>query len=73
MTDQQPVRPRPPRWGVRSLLWLTLAFVSVITSNVLNTAGNSDWVLVTFVGTVAGLGGAAYCSVKGLGSSGWLR
>lgn len=75
MTEQERGRPRArqPRWGVRSLLWLTLAFVCVITSNVLNTAGNTDWVVVTFVGTVAGLAGAAYCSIRGLASSGWLR
>ena len=52
--------------------WLTLAFVCVITSNVLNAAGNDDWVLVTFLGTIGGLAGSAYCSIKGLAGAGWL-
>jgi nitrate reductase NapE component len=73
MSDQERVRPSRPRWGVRSLLWLTLALVCVLTSNVLSAAGNDDWVLVTFVGTVGGLAGAAYCSIRGLASAGWLR
>lgn len=71
--EAQPGRPRRPRWGVRAMWWLTLALVSVLASNVLSTAGNSDWVLVTFLGTVVGLSGAAYCSAKGLARSGWLR
>lgn len=54
------------------MAWLTLAFVSVITSNLLTAAGNSDWVLVTLLLTVLGMGAAAYCSVKGLASAGWL-
>jgi hypothetical protein len=54
------------------MAWLTLAFVSVITSNLLNAAENSDWVLVTFMGTVVGLVCAGYCSIKGLASAGWL-
>lgn len=72
MSDDLPVRPRRPRWGVRAMSWLTLAFVCVITSNLLSAAGNSDWVLVTFPGTLIGLAGAAYCSLKGLAGSGWL-
>lgn len=70
--DERPARPRRPRWGVRAMAWLTLAFVCVITSNMLAAADNSDWVLLTFAGTVAGLCGAGYCSLKGLRSSGWL-
>lgn len=55
------------------MLWLGLAFVCVIASNVLTTSGNNDWVLVTFLGTIAGLAGAAYCSIRGIASSdGWL-
>jgi hypothetical protein len=55
------------------MLWLGLAFVCVITSNVLTASGNDEWVVVTFVGTILGLGGAAYCSVRGIRSSdGWL-
>ena len=55
-----------------AMSWLTLAFVCVITSNLLNAAGNADWVLVTFLGTVTGLVGAAYSSIKGLAGAGWL-
>ena len=55
------------------MLWLGLAFVSVVTSNALTTSGNTDWVVVTFLGTIAGLAGAAYCSIRGIASSdGWL-
>ena len=55
------------------MLWLGLAFVCVITSNVLTTSGNNDWVVVTFLGTIVGFAGAAYCSVRGIVSSdGWL-
>lgn len=72
MNEDAPVRPRRPRWGVRAMAWLTLAFVCVITSNMLHAAGNSDWVLLTFGGTVCGLVGAGYCSIRGLASAGWL-
>lgn len=72
MSEQSP-RPKRPRWGVRAMLWLGLAFVCVITSNVLTASGNDDWVVVTFLGTIVGLGAAAYCSVRGIRSSdGWL-
>jgi hypothetical protein len=55
------------------MLWLGLAFVCVITSNALRMSGNDDWVVVTFLGTIAGFAGAAYCSIRGLASSdGWL-
>ena len=72
MTEEETRPARSPRWGVRSLLWLTLAFVCVITSNLMNAAGNSDWVLLTFTGTMSGLVGAAYCSIRGLSAGGWL-
>ena len=72
MTEDETPPSLRPRWGVRSLLWLTLSFVCVIASNGLQAAGNSDWVVMTFAGTICGLGGAAYCSVRGLASSGWL-
>jgi hypothetical protein len=55
------------------MLWLGLAFASVITSNGLLNSGNDDWVIATFVGTIVGLAGAAYCSIRGIASgSGWL-
>jgi hypothetical protein len=71
--SELPPRPKRPRWGVRAMLWLSLAFVCVISSNMLASSGNDDWVLVTFLGTIAGFAGAAYCSVRGIASSdGWL-
>jgi purine-cytosine permease-like protein len=72
VNDEAP-RPKRPRWGVRAMLWLGLAFASVITSNGLLNSGNDDWVIATFVGTIVGLAGAAYCSIRGIASgSGWL-
>lgn len=66
-------RPRKPRWGVRAMLSLGFAFVCVITSNSLHGGGHDGWVVVTFVGTLAGLAAAAYCSMRGIASSdGWL-
>lgn len=63
---------RPKRWGIRTLLFLLLATVSILSSNVLNAAGNDDYVLLTFVGTVIGLVGAAVSTVRGLRSGGWF-
>ncbi len=54
------------RWGVRSLLFLGLAAASIILSNWMRMTGNTDVILLTFIGTVVGLAGAAVCSVKGL-------
>jgi hypothetical protein len=54
------------------MAWLTGAFISVMASNMLHSAGNSDWVVVTFLATIACLAGAAYCSLRGLASAGWL-
>lgn len=73
MSKNEPAPTRQPRWGVRALIWLTLAFMCVIASNFLVAAGNTDWVVPAFVGTVVGLVGAAYCSVRGMASAGWLR
>ncbi len=70
--NDEAARRRRPRWGVRAMAWLTGAFISVVASNTLHSAGNSDWVVVTFIGTIAGLSGAAYCSLRGLSSAGWL-
>jgi hypothetical protein len=72
VNEDQPVRPRRPRWGLRAMAWLTLALVCVMTSNMLHAAGNSDWVLVTFTGTILGILSAGYCSIRGLASAGWL-
>jgi len=52
------------RWGVRSLLFLGLAAVSIITSNWMRMTGNTDVILLTFIGTVVGLVGATVCTVR---------
>jgi hypothetical protein len=55
------------------MLWLGLAFVCVMTSNSLNSGGHAGWLVVTFIGTIVSLAGAAYCSVRGVADSdGWL-
>jgi hypothetical protein len=53
------------RWGVRSLLFLGLAAGSIIVSNWMRMTGNTDVILLTFIGTVVGLVGATICTVKG--------
>jgi hypothetical protein len=58
--------PRPKRWGVRALAFLAVAAASIIVSNVLYAQGNQDFVLLTFLGTVGGLVGAAVCSIRGV-------
>ena len=52
------------RWGVRSLLFLGLAAASIITSNWMRMTGNTDVILLTFIGTVVGLAGATVCTVR---------
>jgi hypothetical protein len=53
------------RWGLRTLAFLGLAAASIILSNWMRMTGNTDVILLTFIGTVVGLVGAAYCTVKG--------
>ena len=52
------------RWGIRSLLFLGLAAGSIILSNWMRMTGNTDVILLTFIGTVV-TGGAAL-TIKGL-------
>jgi hypothetical protein len=52
------------RWGVRTLLYLGLAAASIITSNWMRMTGNTDVILLTFIGTVVGLGGATVCTIR---------
>ena len=59
-------RPAQRRWGIRSLWFLGLAAASIIVSNWMRMTGNTDVILLTFIGTVVGLVGAAVCTVKGL-------
>ena len=53
------------RWGIRTLLFLGLAAGSVILSNWMRMTGNTDVILLTFIGTVVGLVGAIICTFKG--------
>ncbi|HWC43304.1 MAG TPA: hypothetical protein VHK02_15060 [Actinomycetota bacterium] len=54
------------RWGVRLLLFLGLAAGSIIISNWMRMTGNTDVILLTFIGTVVGLAGATVCTIRGL-------
>jgi hypothetical protein len=60
------------RWGVRSLLFLGLAAGSIIVSNWMRMTGNTDVILLTFIGTVVGVVGAAVCTVRGIRAWGGL-
>ena len=53
------------RWGIRLLLYLGLAAASIVLSNWMRMTGNTDVILLTFIGTVVGLVGAAVCTVRG--------
>lgn len=57
---------RTPRWGLRTLAFLGLSLVCVMTSNVLLLQDDDDWVLLAFLGTVVGFVGATYCTARGL-------
>jgi hypothetical protein len=53
------------RWGVRMLLFLGLAAASIVLSNWMRMTGNTDVILLTFIGTVVGLAGATVSAVRG--------
>ena len=54
------------KWGIRSLLFLGLAAASIILSNWMRMTGNTDVILLTFIGTVVGLAGATVATIRGL-------
>ena len=56
---------RQKRWGLRRMAYLGLAARSIIVSNWMRMTGNTDVILLTFIGTVVGLVGAVVCTVKG--------
>ena len=56
-----PPRKRPPRWGLRTLGFLGLVLLAIITS-----ASLGGHTFGTFGSLLFGLIGAGYCSVKGL-------
>ena len=53
------------RWGVRLLLFLGLAAASIVLSNWMRMTGNTDVILLTFIGTVVGLAGATVATIRG--------
>ena len=53
------------RWGVRLLLFLGLAAASIVLSNWMRMTGNTDVILLTFIGTVVGLAGATVSTIRG--------
>ncbi|HLM06293.1 MAG TPA: hypothetical protein VK402_14015 [Blastococcus sp.] len=63
--EDRPRRPKQKYWGLRTLGFLTIALVSVIASNWVNTG-------LPVLGLVVGLTGAAYCSYRGLKDFTWL-
>ena len=54
------------RWGIRTLLYLGLAAASILLSNWMRMTGNTDVILLTFIGTVVGFVGATVCTLRGL-------
>jgi uncharacterized membrane protein YedE/YeeE len=60
-------RPAPPRkWGIRTLLFLGLAAASIILSNWMRMTGNTDVILLTFIGLLVGLIGATVSTIQGI-------
>ena len=53
------------RWGVRLMLFLGLAAASIVLSNWMRMTGNTDVILLTFIGTVVGLVGATVSTIRG--------
>jgi hypothetical protein len=54
------------KWGIRTLLFLGLAAASIIISNWMRMTGNTDVILLTAIGTLAGLIGATVSTIQGL-------
>ena len=54
------------KWGIRTLPFLGLAAGSIILSNWMRMTGNTDVILLTFIGTVVGLAGATVATIRGL-------
>ena len=54
------------KWGIRTLLFLGLAAASIVISNWMRMTGNTDVILLTFIGTVVGLVGATVFTIRGL-------
>ena len=65
-------QPKRKRWGLRTLGFLMIALVSVLTSN-MRASGGQDQLPITVVGVVVGFAGAAYCTYRGLREFNWLE
>jgi hypothetical protein len=66
VTEETRPRAREKRWGLRTLGFLVLAGGSLLVRNLMYASDNTGFVLLTFIGLVIGLVGAAVCSVRGL-------
>jgi hypothetical protein len=58
-------RPAQRKWGIRTLWFLGLAAASIIVSNWMRMTGNTDVILLTFVGLLVGLVGATIATIQG--------
>ncbi len=52
---------KPKRWGVRTLVYLAIALVSILASIL-----QGHYTLLSLAGLLIGLVGAAICSIRGL-------
>jgi len=59
-----PTDRRPPRWGVRTLLYLGLALLSIGVSTV-----QGHYTLLTLAGLLIGLVGGMICTVRGIATT----
>jgi peptidoglycan/LPS O-acetylase OafA/YrhL len=61
-------RQRPKHWGLRTLGFLGIALASLLTSSY----GGGKYILLSDLGVLVGLIGAAYCSYRGAKDVTWL-
>jgi fatty acid desaturase len=70
---ERPPPQRRPRWGVRTVWLVALAFAGMWTSSLLEGLGAGDaWAGLAGLVAWVGLLGAAYCTYRGLRSASWL-
>lgn len=72
VSADRPARPRPPRWGVRTVWFVGFALLCMLVANGLYAAGIRGWGLLPFIGVCIGIVGGAYTSYRGLRSASWL-
>jgi hypothetical protein len=66
-------RPAHRKWGIRTLWFLGLAAASIIVSNWMRMTGNTDVILLTFIGLLVGLVGATISTIQGFRAWGGRR